>query len=169
MRFRFCYLDCPGSLGRGNVTWGESASNPLLNNRTKKLISNLRTKKQSTYNKNRWHIWEVWHLKSDEVGWEKNKRSESNSEKVSNVQSQAQGWWTLRSSLRGIISGVLCDFYRIYMTHLVSYIYYDLYILYLCCSVPNDDYLVMDNWIKIWYAKYIRQNILFLFTNDWEA
>ena len=22
MRFRFCYLDCPGSLGRGSVTWG---------------------------------------------------------------------------------------------------------------------------------------------------
>ena len=110
---------------------GESASNPLSNKKT----NFKRTKKQSTYNKNRWHIWEVWHLQSDEVRWEKNKWSESNSEKVSNVQSQAQGWWTLRSSLRGIVSGVLYDFYWIYMTRLVSCMLWFIYFVsMLQCS-----------------------------------
>ena len=93
---------------------GESVSNPLSNKKT-----NFKPKNNQLII-NRWHIWEVWHLQSDEVRWEKNKWSESNSEKVSNVQSQAQGWWTLRSSLKWIVSGVLYYFYWIYMTRLVS-------------------------------------------------
>ena len=63
-------------------------------------------------------------------------------------------------------------FYMIFIGYIWLVLYlvcYDLYILYLCCSGPKDNHLVMDNGIKIWCAKYVRQNILFLFTNDWEA
>ena len=104
---------------------------------------------------NRWQIWEVWHLKSDEVRWEKNKWSESNSEKVSNVQSQAQGWWTLRSSLRGIVSGVYVIF--------VGYVWLILYLIYImiyifCIYVAVFQMMII--WLWTIESKYDMPNIL---------